>query len=71
VLVESRIGWLPFFLERSDDVYKRHRFWSGLQLKEPLSFYFHRQVLATFIDDRVGIENRRRIGVENIMWSSD
>jgi len=71
VLVESRIGWLPFFLERSDDVYKRHRFWSGLQLKETPSFYFHRQVLATFIDDRVGIENRRRIGVENIMWSSD
>ncbi len=71
VLVEARIGWLPFFLERADDVYKRHRFWSKLELKEPPSFYFHRQVLATFIDDRVGIENRHRIGVENIMWSSD
>jgi uncharacterized protein len=71
VLVEARIGWLPFFLERSDDVYKRHRYWSKLQLKETPSFYFHRQVLATFIDDRVGIENRHRIGVDNIMWSSD
>ncbi len=71
VLVESRIGWLPFFLERSDNVYKRHRYWSKLQLKEPPSFYFHRQVSATFIEDRAGIEARHRIGVENIMWSSD
>lgn len=71
VLVESRIGWLPFFLERTDNVYTRHRYWSKLQLKEPPSFYFHRQVSATFIEDRAGIEARHRIGVENIMWSSD
>ena len=71
VLVESRIGWLPFFLERADDVYKRHRHWTKLALKEPPSFYFHRQVSATFIEDRAGIEMRHRIGVENIMWSSD
>ena len=71
VLVESRIGWLPFFLERSDNVFQRHRHWSKLQLKEPPSFYFHRQVYATFIEDRAGIEARHRIGVDNIMWSSD
>ncbi|MGO9057698.1 MAG: amidohydrolase family protein [Candidatus Binataceae bacterium] len=71
VLVEARIGWLPFFLERSDNVYQRHRHWSKLQLKEKPSFYFHRQVYATFIEDRAGIEARHRIGVGNIMWSSD
>ena len=52
-------------------MYTRHRYWSKLQLKEPPSFYFHRQVSATFIEDRAGIEARHRIGVDNLMWSSD
>ena len=41
------------------------------ELIEKPSFYFHRQVFATFIDDVVGIRNRDIIGVNNILWSSD
>ena len=38
------------------------------------SFYFHRQVFVTFIDETDAISDRscrNRIGIENIMWSSD
>jgi predicted TIM-barrel fold metal-dependent hydrolase len=71
VSVEGNIGWLPFFLQRADTVYKRHKYWTRLELPMPPSEYFHRQVYATFIEDHVGIEVRDLIGVDRIMWSSD
>ena len=43
-------------------------------LKELPSYYFHRNVHATFIDEPDALQSeliRNRIGVENIMWSSD
>ncbi len=71
VSVEGNIGWLGYFLEKSDRTYKRHRHHTGLQLPNPPSFYFHRQVLATFIEDKVGVMIRNVIGVDNLMWSAD
>jgi len=40
-----------------------------MQLKP--SEYFRRQMWATYIDDYVGVQNRRFAGVDRIMWSSD
>src|SRR5579885_2941119 len=71
VSVEGNIGWLGYFLEKSDRTYKRHRHHTGLDLPNPPSFYFHRQVLATFIEDKIGVMIRKAIGVENLMWSAD
>jgi len=71
VSVEGNIGWIPYFLERADRIYQRHRYWSRLELPMPPSEYFHRQVYATFIQDRAGIRLRDLIGVDNLMWSSD
>jgi predicted TIM-barrel fold metal-dependent hydrolase len=71
VSVEGNIGWIPYFLERADRIYQRHRFWSRLELPMPPSEYFHRQVYATFIEDKAGIRLRDLIGVDNLMWSSD
>jgi uncharacterized protein len=71
VNVESSIGWIGYFLERSDSTYNRHRHWLKLDLAKPPSEYFHRQCYCTFIEDRVGIAIRHFIGVDNIMWSSD
>ena len=39
--------------------------------REPPSFYFKRQVHATFQDDRIGVLNREFIGIDNLMWASD
>jgi predicted TIM-barrel fold metal-dependent hydrolase len=35
------------------------------------SDYFRRNMACTFIDDEHGLEQRYRLGVENIMWSTD
>ena len=39
--------------------------------EEHPSFYFRRQVYATFMEDPVGLRERHQIGVDKIMWSSD
>jgi predicted TIM-barrel fold metal-dependent hydrolase len=71
VSVESGIGWMAFLIPWMDHVFERHRYHTRSPLTEPPGFYFHRQVLGTFIDDVVGVRNRDIIGVDNIMWSSD
>lgn len=71
VSVESGIGWMAFLIPWMDHVWERHRYHTESPLEEPPSFYWHRQILGTFIDDIVGVQNRQIIGVENIMWSSD
>lgn len=68
VIGESGIGWIPYVLERMD--YE----WED-QFKDvvprPPSEYWHGHMYATFQIDRVGIENVKRIGEDNIMWGND
>ena len=71
VSVESGIGWMAFLVQWMDHVFGRHGEHTKSPLTEPPSFYFHRQIFGTFIEDMVGVRNRDVIGVENIMWSSD
>ncbi len=71
VSTEGNIGWVPYFLERADRVYKRHRYWAKSDLPLPPSEYFHRQVLCTFVEDKVGVQVRHLVGINNIMWSAD
>ena len=72
-LSEGGIGWIPFLLERFEDVYSRQRAWTGDDLGDGLSptDVFRRNFLSCFIRDRVGIENRHRIGIETICWEMD
>lgn len=72
VLVESGLGWIPYYLERLDTMRVRHG-WDrmGMPIDEPPSVYWHRQMAATFEEDRFGIRNRHDIGVENLMWATD
>ncbi len=69
--IETGVGWIPHFLECVDDRWWRNRAWGDLSIKQPPSFYWHRNNAASFIVDRSGIELRHRAGVDNIMWSSD
>jgi predicted TIM-barrel fold metal-dependent hydrolase len=71
VMVETGIGWLPHFLEMMDDKYWRNRSWAELPIQSPPSDYWHRNLSATFIVDRAGIDLRDRVGIDNIMWSTD
>ena len=71
-LSEGGIGWLPYFLERIDYVYERHRFWTGQDFGDLLPSQRARENFTfCFIDDKAGIANRHLIGVDNITWECD
>jgi predicted TIM-barrel fold metal-dependent hydrolase len=71
-LSEGGIGWLPYFLERIDYVYERHRFWTGQDFGHQLPSQRARDNFTfCFIDDKAGIANRELIGVDNITWECD
>ena len=70
---EAQIGWIPYVLERVDDVWDVHRGWSESQrnVSEPPSQYYYRQVVSCFFKDGVGVENLDRVGRENIAFETD
>jgi predicted TIM-barrel fold metal-dependent hydrolase len=71
-LSEGGIGWLPYFLERIDYVYERHRFWTGQDFGSMLPSQKARENFTfCFIDDKAGIANRQLIGIDNITWECD
>jgi predicted TIM-barrel fold metal-dependent hydrolase len=70
-LSEGGIGWIPYFLERIDYVYKHHRSWTGHDLGMLPSELFKERIITCFIDDAVGIENRRHLNPDMITWECD
>jgi predicted TIM-barrel fold metal-dependent hydrolase len=72
VLSEGGIGWVPYFLERSDFTYRHHRAWTGVDLGDDLpSELFRRRFVLCFIDDSAGLALRDRIGVDLMTWECD
>jgi predicted TIM-barrel fold metal-dependent hydrolase len=70
VFSEGGLGWIPAQLERCDRMWERHRMWSGMDDLKP-SELFKRNMYGAFVDDRVGLELRDRLGVDRILWESD
>src|SRR3954464_13737756 len=70
---EGQIGWLPYILERADDVWREHRAWGGVKdiVPEPPSTYYYRQVYGCFFRDRHGLESLARVGVDNTTFETD
>jgi predicted TIM-barrel fold metal-dependent hydrolase len=71
-LSEGGIGWVPYFLERVDRVYKQHRAWTHQDFGDKLpSEVFLERVLTCFIDDGFGIESRHRLNLNMVTWECD
>jgi predicted TIM-barrel fold metal-dependent hydrolase len=71
-LSEGGIGWIPYFLERADYVYKQHKAWTHQSFGDKLpSDVFREHVITCFIDDEFGIKNRHEIGIDTITWECD
>ncbi len=70
---EGQIGWLPYILERADDVWREHRAWGGVKdiVPEPPSTYFHRQVYGCFFRDQHGLDSLGVIGADRITFETD
>ncbi len=70
-LSEGGIGWIPYFLERVDYVYKHHRAWTGQDLPMLPSELFRERFVTCFIDDAAGVKNRYDVGIDTITWECD
>ncbi len=70
---EGQIGWIPYILERADDVWMEHRAWGGVRdiVPEPPSTYYYRQIYGCFFRDQHGLESLKRVGVDNITFETD
>jgi predicted TIM-barrel fold metal-dependent hydrolase len=70
---EGQIGWIPYILERADDVWLEHRAWGGVKdiVPEPPSSYYYKHIFGCFFRDRHGIESLERVGADNITFETD
>jgi predicted TIM-barrel fold metal-dependent hydrolase len=71
-LSEGGIGWVPYFLERVDYVYKHHKAWTNQDFGEKLpSEVFREHIVTCFIDDKIGVGLRDQVGIDTITWECD
>jgi predicted TIM-barrel fold metal-dependent hydrolase len=70
-LSEGGIGWMPYLLERIDYSWGRHKYWCDVNADKLPSELFREHIYGCFISDQSGIEQRHRIGIDNIMFESD
>jgi predicted TIM-barrel fold metal-dependent hydrolase len=70
VCAETGVGWVSFVLQACDHEWEQRKLWNE-GIKERPSDLFRRQVSVNFWFERVGLEQRHAVGVDNIMWESD
>jgi predicted TIM-barrel fold metal-dependent hydrolase len=70
---EGQMGWVPYLLERADDVWFQHRAWGGVKdtIPNPPSTYYYDHVFTCFFRDRHGLENLHIIGEDNVTFETD
>jgi predicted TIM-barrel fold metal-dependent hydrolase len=73
LFAEAQIGWVPYLLERIDDVWETHRGWSRSQeyTKEPPSSFYWEHIHSTFFKDGVGIAMLDKVGRDNVIFETD
>ena len=68
---ECQIGWIPYVLERADDIWRTH-LWSHKDAHpEPPSTYYKDRVYSCFFKDEVGVLMLDRIGVDQVCFETD
>ena len=65
-LSEGGIGWIPYFLDRVDYVYRSTTTWTGQDFGGRLpSEVFRERIVTCFIDDPAGVADRDRIDIDH------
>jgi predicted TIM-barrel fold metal-dependent hydrolase len=71
VFVEPGLGWVSWWLYIADDLVSRQGY-EFPAIGELPSHYFRQNVFLTFVDEPDAVRHAHdRLGIENIMWSSD
>ncbi len=70
---EGQMGWIPYILERADDVWRDHRAWAGVKdlVPEPPSTYYYSNIYCCFFKDRHGLANLDIVGEDNVTFETD
>jgi predicted TIM-barrel fold metal-dependent hydrolase len=69
---ESQIGWIPYALQRVDQVWEDNQGWAQTKhIPEPPSTYYFRSVYGCFINDAHGLGSLDEIGVGNVTAETD
>lgn len=70
---EGQMGWVPYILERADDVWEDHRAWGGVKdlVPEPPSTYYYQSIYTCFFKDAHGLDSIAKIGEDNITFETD
>jgi hypothetical protein len=70
---EGQIGWIPYILERADDIMYSQGVWTGAREKcpQPPSSYFRNHMYGCFFRDRFGLANLDAVGVDNVTFETD
>jgi predicted TIM-barrel fold metal-dependent hydrolase len=71
-LSEGGVGWLPYFLDKLDLVYRKQSSWTHQDYGDVLpSEFFRERIITCFLDDRVTPDVAERAGTELMMWECD
>lgn len=73
VSAEYDMGWIPYFLQNADALYRRWSPVAGFSLAEAPSVYFRRQVRSTFIREPIGLRMVAAglVDADCVMWCDD
>jgi predicted TIM-barrel fold metal-dependent hydrolase len=72
-LTEGDIGWIPYFLWRSEHVRERHQGWTqhDFSVTGGPTQIFRDHILVCFIKETVGPELLHHFNIDNVCWESD
>jgi predicted TIM-barrel fold metal-dependent hydrolase len=72
---EGQIGWMPFVLERMDNMFRKHtgQQWAEINssVRELPSSYIADHIYGCFFDDEFGLRSRDSIGTRQITFEVD
>jgi len=74
---ETRLGWVPFWMEEADFWYERHRHWAQRYLgfqplqRKPSEYMKDHFLFSVQGPEHVAVELRHHLGVEHIMFATD
>lgn len=72
VVLESGAGWIGYWLDRGDAIYRRTALGGTVQLKEKPSYYFKRQCyISADPDERSIAAMTKLVGEDRFFWASD
>ncbi|HVN89859.1 MAG TPA: amidohydrolase family protein [Candidatus Binataceae bacterium] len=72
VVLESGAGWIGYWLDRGDAIYRHTQLGGTVQLKEPPSYYFKRQCyISADPDERSIAAMTQLVGEDRFFWASD